>query len=133
MGGETDAEALIKEARRRQHRCYLATGIVVVAVVASTAGALAGMRGPGGRHAGRPAAHKAKSPATAGRTIPAPAQIPRSVDTTLLVWPAGLGQCCGAVAIDNLSTRRLAQRGQPDIGLGDFQPLLTHVGAGSST
>jgi len=32
------------------------------------------------------------------------------------------------VAIDNLSARRLAQRKNPDIGVGDYQPLLTHVG-----
>jgi hypothetical protein len=128
FGGETHQEALIREARRRQRRRYAAAGVAVVAVVASAAGVLAGMRGPGDRHPGRPAKHSPKSPATAGRAIPAPARIPRSVDTTLLVWPAGFGKCCGAVAIDNLSTRRLAQRGQPDIGLGDFQPLLSHVG-----
>jgi hypothetical protein len=127
-GGETDPEALIKEARRRQRRRYIAMGVAVIAVVAGTAAALAGMGGPGGRHPGRPGTHSQKSPATAGHTIPLPAQIPRSVDTTLLVWPAGFGPCCGAVAIDNLSTRRLAQRKNPDIGVGDYQPLLTHVG-----
>jgi hypothetical protein len=87
------------------------------------------MRGPGDRHPGSPAKHSPKSRATAGRSIPAPSRIPRSVDTALLMWPAAFGPCCGAVAIDNLSTRRLAQRGEPAIGLGDFQPLLTHVGS----
>jgi hypothetical protein len=44
------------------------------------------------------------------------------------MWPAGSGQCCGPVAVDNLSTGRLAQSQQPAIGVGDFQPLLAHVG-----
>jgi hypothetical protein len=128
IGGATDPEALIKEARRRQQRRYMATGLAVLAVVASAAAALAGMRGPGTRHPAHSGRSRPKSPATAGRTIPAPSRIPRSVDTKVLMWPAGFGPCCGAVAVDNLSTRRLAQRGNPDIGLGDFQPLLTHAG-----
>jgi hypothetical protein len=53
---------------------------------------------------------------------------PRSIDTTLLMWPAGSGQCCGPVAVDNLGTGRLAQSQQPAIGAGDFQPLLAQVG-----
>jgi hypothetical protein len=130
IGGQIDPEALIKEARRRQRRRYIVAVVAIVALAGTAAGALAGMGGPGSRHPGhpgRPAGHSPKSPAT-GRTIPAPARIPRRVDTTLLMWPAGFGPCCGTVAIDNLSTRRLAQKRNPDIGLGDFQPLLTRVG-----
>jgi ferric-dicitrate binding protein FerR (iron transport regulator) len=40
-----DAEALIKEARRRQRRRYAATGVAVVAVLAAAVGAFAGSRG----------------------------------------------------------------------------------------
>ena len=44
------------------------------------------------------------------------------------MWPAGFGQCCGPVAVDNLGTGRLAQSRQPAIGAGDFQPLLAQTG-----
>jgi hypothetical protein len=44
------------------------------------------------------------------------------------MWPAGFGQCCEPVAVDNLGTGRLTQSQQPAIGAGDFQPLLAHVG-----
>jgi hypothetical protein len=125
----TDPEALIKEARRRQRRRYIAAGVAVVAVLASGAGVLAGLHGPGGRHPSRPGPHShPRRPVTARRTTPAPAKIPRSVDTTVLMWPAGFGQCCGPVVVDNLSTGRLAQRQEPAISVGDYQPLLTQVG-----
>jgi hypothetical protein len=58
----------------------------------------------------------------------APGPIPGSIGTTLLMWPAGLGQCCGPVAVDDLSTGRLTQSQQPAIGVGDYQPLLAQVG-----
>ena len=44
------------------------------------------------------------------------------------MWPAGFGQCCGPVAVDNLGTGRLTQSQQPAIGVGDYQPLLAQVG-----
>ena len=112
----TGPEALIKEARRRQRRRWLAAGVAVAAVLAGVAGLAAGVAG---HRPGRPGP----------RSHPgSPAPIPRSIGTTLLMWPAGSGQCCGPVAVDNLSTGRLAQSQQPAIGVGDFQPLLAHVG-----
>ena len=44
------------------------------------------------------------------------------------MWPAGFGQCCGPVAVDDLSTGRITQSQQPAIGVGDYQPLLAQVG-----
>ena len=124
-GPGTQPEALIREARRRQRRRYLAVGVAVIAVLGSAAGVAAGLQGPGSR----PGLHShARSPVAAGRATPAPGPIPPSVDTTVLFWPAGFGSCCGAAAADNLRTGRLTQSQQPDISLGDFQPLLTHVG-----
>ena len=65
---------------------------------------------------------------SAPRKVAAPPPIPRSIGTSVLWWPAGFGQCCGAVAVDNLSTGRITQGQQPDVSQGDFQPLLTHIG-----
>jgi hypothetical protein len=112
-------EALIKEARRRQRRRWLAVGVAVAAVLAGAAGVAAGVAGVAGHPPGRPGP----------RSHPAsPAPIPRSIGTTLVMWPAGSGQCCGPVAVDNLGTGRLAQSRQPAIGAGDFQPLLAQAG-----
>jgi hypothetical protein len=127
-GTGTQPEALIKEARRRQRRRYLVVGAAVVAVLGSAAGVAAGLHGPGGRVPNRPGTHHARSPVAVRPTSPTPAPIPASVDTTMLFWPAGFGQCCGATAVDNLTTRRLTQSQEPDISLGDYQPLLTQVG-----
>jgi hypothetical protein len=112
----TQREALIKEARRRQRRRYLAIGVVVVAVLGSAAG-VAGLHGSGRRLPTRPR-----------RASSVPAPIPRSVHTSVLMWPAGFGQCCGPVAVDNLSTGRLTQGQEPAISVGDYQPLLAQVG-----
>jgi hypothetical protein len=120
-GTGTQPEALIKEARRRQRRRYIAVGAAVVAALGSAAGVAAGLRGPGPHNHGG-------SAVTARHAAPAPGPIPPSVGTTVLMWPASSGQCCGAVAVDNLSTGRLAQSQEPDISLGDYQPVLTQVG-----
>ena len=84
----TGPEALIKEARRRQRRRWLAAGMAVAAVLAGVAGVAAGVAGhPPGRPG--PRSHPGS-----------PAPIPRSIGTTLVMWPAGFGQCCGPVAVD---------------------------------
>jgi hypothetical protein len=123
-GTGTQPEVLIKEARRRQRRRYVAVGVAVVAVLGGAAG-VAGLHGPGSRPG--PRSH-AGSPVAARHAARAPGPIPRSVDTTVLMWPAGFGQCCGPVAVDSLSTGRLAQSQEPAISVGDYQPLLTQVG-----
>ena len=96
-GSGTEAEALIKEARRRQRRRYAVTGLAVAAVLASALGAFAGLHGvsqppprrpPAGRSGPKPAASHAAG-------APAPGRIPRSVDSTVLMWPVGSGQAPG--------------------------------------
>ena len=121
----TGPEALIKEARRRQRRRWLAVGVAVAVVLAGVAGLAAGVAG---HPPGRPGPRGHPGSQVAARQAATPAPIPRSIGTTLLMWPAGFGQCCGPVAVDNLGTGRLTQSQQPAIGVGDFQPLLAHVG-----
>jgi hypothetical protein len=121
----TEPEALIKEARRRQRRRWLAVGVAVAAVLAGVAGVAAGVAG---HRPGRPGLRGHPGSQVAARQAAAPAPMPRSIGTTLVMWPAGFGPCCGPVAVDNLSTGRLAQSQQPAIGAGDFQPLLAQVG-----
>jgi hypothetical protein len=121
----TEPEALIKEARRRQRRRWLAVGVAVVVVLAGVAGVAAGVAG---HRPGRPGPRGHPGSQAAVRQAASPAAIPRSIGTTLLMWPAGFGRCCGPVALDNLSTGRLAQSQQPAIAVGDFQPLLAQVG-----
>jgi len=121
----TAPEALIKEARRRQRRRWLAVGVAVAVVLAGVAGVAAGVAG---HRPGRPGPRGHPGSQVAVRQAAEPAPIPRSIGTTLLMWPAGLGQCCGPVAVDNLSTGRLVQSQRPAIGAGDFQPLLVPVG-----
>ena len=115
-------DALIKEARRRQRRRWLAVGVAVAVVLAGVAGVAAGVAG----HRPGPRDHPASQ--VAPRQAAGPEPIPRSIGTTLVMWPAGFGQCCGPVAVDNLSTGRLTQSQQPAIGVGDFQPLLAQAG-----
>jgi hypothetical protein len=120
----TEPEALIKEARRRQRQRWLAAGVAVAAVLAGVAGVAAGVAGHGPGRPG-PRGHPGSQ---AARQAAAPALIPRSIGTTLLMWPAGLGQCCGPVVVDDLSTGRVTPSQQPAIGTGDFQPLLAQAG-----
>jgi hypothetical protein len=116
----TDAEALIKEARRRHRRRQLITGLAAVAVLASALGAVAGLRGSGRRPGARPG----PSPAASQHTGPqAPGLIPRSVDSMVLMWPVGSGQAPG-IYLDNLRTRRLRQAFTPSVDPGEFQPLM---------
>jgi hypothetical protein len=124
-GARTEPEALIKEARRRQRRRWLALGVAVAAVLAGVAGVAAGVAGHSPNGLG-PRGHPRAQ--VAPRQAAAPTPIPRSIGTTLLMWPAGFGQCCGPVAVDNLSTGRLAQSQEPAIGAGDYQPLLAQMG-----
>lgn len=115
-----DAEALIKEARRRQRRRYAATGVAVVAVLAAALGAFAGSHGaskPGQASQPRPRAAAGHS---IGPHVPGP--IPGSVNTTVLMWPAAAGQD-GVIDLDNLRT---GQRGQatPVVDPGENQPIM---------
>jgi hypothetical protein len=121
-----EPEDLIKEARRRQRRRWLAAGVASVVVIAGATAVVAGLAGH--RHA-RASARTHTGKTTSAPRVAAAPPIPRSIGTTVLWWPAGFGQCCGAVAVDNLSTGRITQGQEPDISEGDFQPLLTQVGS----
>jgi hypothetical protein len=116
-------EDLIKEARRRQRRRWLAVGVAGVVVIAGATGVVAGHRH--GRASAR--THSGQT-ASVPRTVAVPPPIPRSIGTSVLWWPAGFGQCCGAAAVDNLSTGRITQGQEPDVAEGDYQPLLTQAG-----
>lgn len=113
-----DAEALIKEARRRQRRRYAATGVAVAAVLAAALGAFAGSHGAS--RPGRASQPRAAAGHSAGPHVPGP--IPRSVNATVLMWPAGAGQD-GVIDLDNLRT---GQRGQaaPVADPGENQPIM---------
>jgi hypothetical protein len=121
-----EPDDLIREARRRQRRRWLAAGVASAIVVAGLASVVAGRTGH--RH-GRANSHSHSGKTTAApRAVATPPPIPRGIGTRVLWWPAGFGQCCGAVAVDDLRTGRITQRQEPDISTGDFQPLLTQVG-----
>src|SRR5262249_59649268 len=113
---------LIEEARRRRGGRWPAAGVAGGGVLAGVTAGVAGHR------SGRPGPRShPRSQGVAGPAAP-PGPIPGSIGTTLLMWPAGFGQCCGPVAVDNLSTGRLTYGQQPAIGAGDFQPLLAQAG-----
>ena len=119
-----EVEALIKEARRRQRRRYAATGVAVTAVLAAAIGAFAGLHGASGPgrliqpRPGLPAGHPARP------RVPAP--IPASINTTVLMWPAGLEQD-GTIALDNLRTGRLGHA-TPVVDPGENQPVMVTSG-----
>jgi hypothetical protein len=124
-GPGAETEALIKEARRRHRRRQLIVGLAAVAVLASALGAFADLRGSGQPPAARPPAGRPRPQPAASHAVgpPAPGPIPRSVDSTVLMWPVGPGQAPG-IYFDNLRTRRLRQAFTPSVDPGEFQPIM---------
>jgi hypothetical protein len=125
-----DAEALIREARRRQRRRQLAIGAAIV-VLAGLTGTITALTAPGAsHHRAADARRKAVSKAIPQPASPGP--IPHSVATTLLLWPADgttWGPSGGPTAYaDDLTTGRLAQTSKAAIGGGDYQPVLVRTG-----
>jgi hypothetical protein len=127
-GAGVEAEALIKEARRRQRRRQLVVGLAALTVLAGALGGFADLHGASQRRPAsrpRPAARHDARP-----QVPGP--IPGSVDTTVLMWPVGdpaFDSAGGPPAyLDDLSTGRLSQLQKPAISAGDYQPLLITVG-----
>jgi hypothetical protein len=117
------AEALIKEARRRQRRRYALAAGVVIAIAGTVTAALSGTGpsrppagGPPPRTSARPRPHKVVS-------LRQPAQIPQSVNTTLVMWPVVADQS-GGIYVDNLRTRHFWQPPAPSMDPGEFQPVL---------
>jgi hypothetical protein len=83
----TEPEAVIREARRRQRRRQFVIGLAVVAVLAGAAGLVAGIGSPGAPRRVSQPRPKPSAPALRRPALPGP--IPRSVDTTVLMWPVG--------------------------------------------
>jgi hypothetical protein len=126
----TELEAVIREARRRQRRRQLVIGLAVAAVLAGAAGVVAGIGLPA---APRRVSHPRPKPSASGVSRQAlPGPIPRSVDTTVLMWPVGypaFGPDFGPPAyLDDLATGQLSRRHKPTFAGGDFQPYLVRVG-----
>ncbi len=102
----------------------------MVAVLAAVAGVVAGLVG---RSPGRPGprAHP-RSQVAARQAAAASAPIPRSIGTTVVMWPVGypaFGPWGGPPAyVDDLSTGRLRQSREPAVAVGDYQPLVAQVG-----
>jgi len=130
----TMPEAVIRQARRRQRRRQLVTGLAVAAVLAGAAGVVAGIASPAGP---RRVSHPRPEPSAPAVSRPAlPGPIPRSVATTVLMWPVvahgefpTFGPHYGPLAyLDNLATRQLSRRHKPAFAAGDFQPYLVRAG-----
>jgi hypothetical protein len=84
---EVEPEAVIREARRRQRRRQLVIGLAVAAVLAGAGGVVAGIGSPATlRRASHPGL-KPSASAVGRQALPGPN--PRSVATTVLMWPVG--------------------------------------------
>jgi hypothetical protein len=127
-----DPEALIKEARRRQRRRYLAVGLAGLVVAATVAGSLLGGAGHSRQHKAPRPRISAVRPARPVSAPPSAPLILAGTHTAVLLWPVGYPAFSpggGPPAyLDNLTTGKLAVTGRPAIGAGDFQPLLITVG-----
>jgi hypothetical protein len=125
----TDAEALIREARRRQRRRRQVIGLAVAAVLAGATGVVAGIGSRGQPPVSQP---RARPPAPATGQQAAPGPIPHSVGTTVLMWPVGypaFGPGWWPPAyLDNLSAGHLSLRHDLAFAAGDYQPYLMRTG-----
>jgi hypothetical protein len=113
------AEALIREARRRQRRRHAAIAIAVAAVLAAALGAFAGLHGSSGP--GR-VSRRPKPPAGHSGATQVPGAIPASSGTTVLMWPASPGQD-GTISLDDLRTGKLWQAAVV-ADPGEYQPIM---------
>ncbi|HEY6278978.1 MAG TPA: hypothetical protein VIX86_21920 [Streptosporangiaceae bacterium] len=139
----TEPEAVIREARRRQRRRWLATGAAMALVAAATGAVIAGSGAgsrprPPGRHTGSAA------PAHAVRPALPPGLVLAGAATTLVMWPVGyplFTPTSGPPAyVDDLGSGRLQQRQIPGIIGCDCRPYLigaggrlVYVGSGGTT
>ena len=127
-----DPEALIKEARRRQHRRCLAIGLAGLAVAATVAGSLLGGAGHSRQRSAPRPRISAVHPARPVKARPSAPLILAGTDTAVLLWPVGYPAFTAGggppAYLDNLTTGKLAVTGRPAISAGDFQPLLITVG-----
>src|SRR5262249_22007550 len=138
-GAGADPEVLINEARRRQRRRYLATGLAAAVVLAGVAGLTVGLTSAGG-HSPAPPGPRRVGPRAAG-TSPVPAWAKRlggavaykCGDSICLMRPDGTGRRTLTPTFPEWDAawspdgHRLAFRGY--YGLGDGQYDLYAVGA----
>ena len=128
----TDADLVIREARRRQRRRRLVTGWILAVVLAGAIGVAAGLTSRGQPPVSRPRPRPAP-PAPGPQALPGP--IPHSVGTTVLLWPVvapgefpAFGPNTWPPAyLDDLATGRLSQRHKLAFAGGDFRPYLVQV------
>jgi len=120
-----ESEALIREARRRQRRrqvvIWTAATVVLAGVLGSYAALGRSSRPPG---ANPPSDRHPVRGLGSGHVAgpPAPAAIPRSVDTTVLMWPVGPEQD-GTIYLDNLRSRHLGWA-PAVVDPGEYQPII---------
>ena len=101
-----------------------------MAVAAATGGTMVSESRSQPRRVGHPQP-RPSSPASSPLASPGP--IPRSVDTTLLMWPAvacNPGAPCGGgpTVVYDMRSRRQVGKYVPNISEGDYQPLLVQTG-----
>jgi hypothetical protein len=127
---EAEPEALIREARRRQRRRQLVIGLAVAAVLAATAALVASFGSPSQPPLVRQPRPTPPAPAADRHGLPRP--IPRSVATSVLMWPVGpaaFGPDFGPPAyLDNLSTGHLSLPHKLAFAGGDYSPYLVRTG-----
>ena len=125
----TDAQALFREARRRQRRRRLVIGLAAALVLAGATGVAGDVAARGQPPVSRPHA-RPPAPAPGQRAVPGP--IPRNVGTTVLLWPVGapaFGPGLWPPAyLDNLSTGHLSLRRKLAFAAGDYLPYLVRAG-----
>lgn len=123
-GADDDAQAVIRQARRRQRRRQLVTGAVAVLALAGALGGYAAWARTGHPGAARTASDSGHRPP------PGPGAL--RIDVTVLLWPVGypaFGPGYGPPAyLGNLATGRLTQRQVPGIIGCDCSPYLLAVG-----
>ncbi len=121
---DEDAQAVIRQARRRHRRRQLATGVIAVLAIGGALGGYAAATGTGHRGAARVASRSGH------RSPPGPAGL--GIGATVLLWPVGhpgFGPGFGPPAyLVKVDTGRLALRQVPGIAPGDFSPYLIAVG-----
>jgi hypothetical protein len=129
----TDADLVIREARRRQRRRRLLIGLAVAAVLGGAAGVVAGTGSGGQPRVSQP---RPKPPAAAAGRQALPGPIPHGAGTTVLMWPVvaqgeypAFGPHSWPPAyVDNLSTGHLSRRHKVAFAGGDYRPYLVRTG-----
>ena len=116
-----DPDALIREARRRQRRRYLAIAGALAAAVAGLVSAALAASGSGTGKPIRPTS--ATSPRPSRPSPPTAPAIPRSVRATVLIWTYQ-----HPTWLERPGSNGFRHSWKPVIAVGDHQPTLIRVG-----